>query len=60
VNPLAIAAELGVWLGRVTAILPQLIQLWNAAKAADPKQELEAQLALTRAVKDQQAKESLT
>lgn len=48
-----------MWLGRIVSLLPQLVDLWTAAKTKDPSFELEAQLALTRAIKDAQAREEI-
>jgi len=53
-------SEVALWFERVLGLLPQLIGLWDAAKAKDPQQELAAQLDLTRAIKDRQAKEEIS
>lgn len=52
-------SEVLVWFERIVSFLPQLIGLWNAARAKDPRQELEASLALVRAMKDRQAREEI-
>lgn len=52
-------AEAGKWLLRVVSILPEFVRLWDAAKSSDPHEELEAQLALTRKIKDRQAREEI-
>jgi hypothetical protein len=54
-----ILTEIGIWLARIATLLPELIGLWEAAKAEDPQRELQAQLALTRAIKDRQARETI-
>ncbi len=51
--------EIGIWLARIASFLPELIGLWEAAKADNPQQELQAQLNLTRAIKDRQAREQI-
>ena len=51
--------EVMTWLTRILAVLPQLVGLWHAAAAKDPRGELEASLALVRAIKDRQALESI-
>ena len=51
--------EVMTWLTRILAVLPQLVGLWHAASAKDPRGELEASLALVRAFKDRQALESI-
>lgn len=52
-------SELGIWFARIARLLPELIGLWEAAKAPDPKHHLNASLALVRAMKDQQAREEI-
>jgi hypothetical protein len=52
-------SELGVWLARIAAFLPELIGLWEAAKRPDPRDHLNASLALVRKMKDQQAREEI-
>ena len=51
--------EVATWLGRLLALLPQIIGLWEAAKGSNPNQELEASLRLVRAMKDRQAHEEI-
>lgn len=51
--------ELLVWLGRIVTLLPFVKQLWEATAAKDQKRQLEAQLALVRAMEDEQAREEL-
>ena len=51
--------EVATWLGRILAVLPELIGLWEAAKTPDPKDHLNASLALVRAMKDRQAREEI-
>jgi hypothetical protein len=51
--------EVAQWLARILAVLPELIGLYEAVKVRDPRGELDAQLALMRAMKDQQMKEEL-
>ena len=51
--------EVATWLGRILAVLPELIGLWEAAKTPDPKDHLNASLALVRAIKDKQAREEI-
>jgi len=51
--------EVMTWLTRILAVLPQLVGLWQATSANDPRGELEASLALVRAIKDRQALESI-
>lgn len=51
--------ELGTWLTRIADFLPAVIGLWEAAKARDPQQELDASLTLVRAMKDRQMREEL-
>lgn len=51
--------ELGVWLGRIGSVLPELVAFWEAIRSKDENAELEAQLALTRKVKDRQAAEEI-
>lgn len=51
--------ELGVWLVRIADILPAIIGVWEAAKARDAQQELDASLTLVRAIKDRQAREEI-
>lgn len=52
-------SELGVWLVRLGALLPQLIGLWEASKQPDPQDQLEASLALVRAMQDVRAREEI-
>lgn len=52
-------AEIAMWLGRVVSVLPQIVDLWHAVRIRDPRLELESQLALTRAIKDAQAREEI-
>jgi hypothetical protein len=52
-------SELGVWLTRIVAFLPELIGLWEAAKRPDPKDQLNASMALVRRMKDAQMAEEL-
>jgi hypothetical protein len=52
-------SELGVWLTRIVAFLPELIGLWEAAKRPDPHDQLNASMALVRRMKDQQAREEI-
>lgn len=54
-----IVQEVSLWIGRILTIIPEVIKLWDAAKVGDAQQELEAQLALTRAIKDRQAREEI-
>ncbi len=54
-----ILSEVATWLERLARLLPELIGLWEAAKAPNPQQQLEASLALVRAIKDQQARETI-
>ncbi len=49
-------SEVVLWLGRVLAVLPELIGLWKATEAKDGRAQLEAQLALVRKMEDEQAK----
>lgn len=51
--------EVATWLGRILAVLPELIGLWEAAKAPNPQDQLNASLALVRAMKDRQAREEI-
>lgn len=50
--------EVGVWLSRIVALLPQLVGLWEASKGNE-NQQLEASLRLVRAMKDRQAAEEI-
>lgn len=52
-------SEVGMWIGRILAVLPELMGLWEAAKQPDPKQHLDASLALVRKIKDAQAREQI-
>lgn len=52
-------SEIAMWLDRILSVVPELVGLWDAAKTNDPQQELQAQLDLTRAIKDRQAKEEI-
>lgn len=52
-------SEVAKWLERIVFLLPSLMGLWNAARSGNTKAELDAQLALTRAIKDRQARETL-
>lgn len=52
-------SELAVWLERFARLLPELIGLWEAAKTPDPRDHLNASLALVRKMKDQQAREEI-
>jgi hypothetical protein len=54
-----ILSEVATWLERLARLLPELIGLWEAAKAPDPQAHLNASLALVRAMKDQQARETI-
>ena len=49
--------EVATWLGRILAVLPELIGLWEAAKQPNPQDQLNASLSLVRAMKDRQARE---
>lgn len=49
-------SEVALWLGRLLALLPELVGLWKATEARDGKAALEAQLALVRKMEDEQAK----
>lgn len=51
--------EIGIWLTRLAALLPELIGLWEAAKQPNPQQQLNASMALIRSMKDQQAREEI-
>lgn len=51
--------EIGKWLARFATVLPELKKLWEAVDAGDENAELEAQLALTRKIKDRQAREEI-
>lgn len=50
--------ELGTWLVRIAAFLPELIGLYEATKGNE-NQQLEASLRLVRKMKDQQAREEI-
>lgn len=52
-------SEVATWLSRILAVLPELIGLWEAAKGANPQDELDASLRLVRAMKDRQAAEQI-
>jgi len=54
-----IVSEIGIWMQRLMDLLPLVMNLWEAAKGGNPRQELDAQLALVRAMKDRQMKENL-
>ncbi len=51
--------ELAKWGMRLFTLLPELMGLWEAARAQDSKQKLDASLALIRRIEDMQAKEEL-
>lgn len=51
--------EVAMWIGRVARLLPELMGLWEAAKAPDPASHLEAALALVRKMKDEQMREEI-
>ncbi len=52
--------EVGQWLTRLVKLLPQILGLWEAVKSpTSPRDELDAQLALVRAMKDMQMREAL-
>ncbi len=52
-------SEVATWIGRILSFLPELMGLWEAVKVKDPRGELDAQLALMRAMKDRQAAEEI-
>lgn len=51
--------EAAKWIGRVLDLLPAIAKLWEAVDADDEDLTLEAQLDLTRAMKDRQARETI-
>lgn len=51
--------ELLTWGVRLFKLLPELMGLWSATKAKDSTAQLDAQLALVRAIEDQQAREEI-
>lgn len=51
--------EIGQWLARIAQFLPELIGLWESAKAPSGQAQLEASLALVRKMKDMQAREEI-
>jgi hypothetical protein len=51
--------ELVTWGTRLFELLPEVMSLWNAAKAKDRHAELEASLALVRRMEDMQAREEI-
>lgn len=52
-------AEILLWLGRIVTVLPALAELWQAVDDKDDKAQLEAALALVRAIKDREAREEI-
>ncbi len=51
--------EVGTWLARIAQFLPELVGLWEAAKAPSPADQLEASLALVRKMQDVRAREEI-
>ena len=51
--------ELVTWGLRLFQLLPEIMGLWNAAKVANAKAKLDAQLALVRKMEDMQALEEI-
>mgnify|MGYP006921350750 CR=1 FL=1 len=51
--------ELVTWGLRLFQLLPEIMGLWNAAKASNAKAKLDAQLALVRKMEDMQALEEI-
>lgn len=48
-----------MWMARIVAFLPELIGLWEAAKAPSPSAQLDASLALVRKMQDIRAREEI-
>ncbi len=51
--------EVATWMARIVGFLPELIGLWEAAKAPSPSGQLDASLALVRKMQDLRAREEI-
>jgi len=51
--------EAATWLGRLLALLPEIIGLWKAVDSKDEAQTLDAVLTLRRKISDEQMREAL-
>lgn len=54
-----IVVDAAIWLLRVARLMPELVELWEAAKQPDQQAQLEASMRLVRAMSDQRMREEL-